>query len=226
MCGPFCSVPPVGMMTVVLPAAMASRTSIQVKSSRKTLSLCGTDGACAADIGSRYARATSRRTLTARMALLLDCWRPASQPDVLVPDRGVLADEPLHHLDAAGVLEHFHGHAAVPQEIFLAAEGDVLADHDAWDAVQQDRPRAHRAWGQGRVQDAPGIHRRRAPAGVLQGIHLAVEDGAAALHAPVVPPADDPALVNEDGADRHAPLGQPGLGFGDGGLQEFVHRLR
>src|ERR1051325_5548601 len=42
MCGPFCSVPPVGMMIVVLPAAMASRTSTHVMSSRNTVS-----GACA-----------------------------------------------------------------------------------------------------------------------------------------------------------------------------------
>ena len=38
MCGPFCSVPAVPMMTVVVPAATRSRTSAQVRSSRKTLS--------------------------------------------------------------------------------------------------------------------------------------------------------------------------------------------
>src|SRR5262245_1154072 len=37
MWGPFCSVPPVGMSTVVFPAAMASRTSTQVRFSRKTV---------------------------------------------------------------------------------------------------------------------------------------------------------------------------------------------
>ena len=38
MCGPFCSVPAVGMMTVVVPAAIASRTSVQVSSSRNIVS--------------------------------------------------------------------------------------------------------------------------------------------------------------------------------------------
>jgi hypothetical protein len=38
-----------------------------------------------------------------------------SHTDVLVPDGGVLEDETSHHLDAAGVLEHVHGHAPVPQ---------------------------------------------------------------------------------------------------------------
>ena len=36
MCGPFCSVPPMGMMMMVFPALVASRTSVQVSSSRKT----------------------------------------------------------------------------------------------------------------------------------------------------------------------------------------------
>ncbi len=138
----------------------------------------------------------------------------------------MLADEPLHHLDAAGVLEHFHGHASVPQQVFLAPERDVLADHDAWDAVQENRPRAHGAWRQRRVQDTPAIHDGREAAGVLQGIHLPVEDGAASLHAAVVPPADDPAPVDEDGADWDAALGQTGLRFGDGRLQEFIHGSR
>ena len=38
MWGPFCSVPPVGMITVVVPEASASRTSGQVRSSRNTVS--------------------------------------------------------------------------------------------------------------------------------------------------------------------------------------------
>jgi hypothetical protein len=45
MNGPFCSVPPVGTMAVVLPAAIASRTSVQVRSSRNTLDDPGSDGA-------------------------------------------------------------------------------------------------------------------------------------------------------------------------------------
>ena len=37
MCGPFCSVPPVGTMIVVVPARIRSRTSVQVSSSRMTV---------------------------------------------------------------------------------------------------------------------------------------------------------------------------------------------
>ncbi len=36
MCGPFCSVPPVGIMTVVFPASSAALTSVEVSLSRKT----------------------------------------------------------------------------------------------------------------------------------------------------------------------------------------------
>src|SRR5262249_6007215 len=43
ICGPFCSVPPIGMMIVVLPERTRSRNSIQVSSSRNTVS-----AACAA----------------------------------------------------------------------------------------------------------------------------------------------------------------------------------
>src|SRR5712692_6646814 len=38
MCGPFCSVPPIGTMTVVPPACIRSRISVQVSSSRNTVS--------------------------------------------------------------------------------------------------------------------------------------------------------------------------------------------
>ena len=38
-----------------------------------------------------------------------------------------------------------------------------------------------------------------------------MEYGAAPLYAAVVPPADDLTFMDEDGADRDAPLGQPGL---------------
>src|SRR5438128_12013690 len=38
MCEPFCSVPPIGTMTVVLPARIWSRNSVQVSSSRNTVS--------------------------------------------------------------------------------------------------------------------------------------------------------------------------------------------
>ena len=42
--GPFCSMPPVATIAVSLPAFMASRTSIQVMSSMKTVSRAGSAG--------------------------------------------------------------------------------------------------------------------------------------------------------------------------------------
>ena len=53
MCGPFCSVPPIGTRIVVLPARIASRSSGEVRSSRQTRGC-----ACA----ERQRRAESRTT--------------------------------------------------------------------------------------------------------------------------------------------------------------------
>src|SRR5262245_3001526 len=46
MCGPFCSVPPVGTISVVVPARTRSRTSVHVSSSSDTVS--GTPAAASA----------------------------------------------------------------------------------------------------------------------------------------------------------------------------------
>src|SRR5262245_23699993 len=77
MCGPFCSVPPVGTMIVVLPERTRSRTSVQVRSSRNTLS-----GACA---GTRaaHARATHSAAAVAADRMGINCAgvRGTSSPD-------------------------------------------------------------------------------------------------------------------------------------------------
>src|SRR5215468_7106898 len=44
MCGPFCSLEPTKMIAVVSPAAMASRTSVQVRSSIQTERCCALAG--------------------------------------------------------------------------------------------------------------------------------------------------------------------------------------
>src|SRR3712207_6607443 len=51
-------------------------------------------------------------------------------PDVLPPDVGVFAPEPLHEIHAAGVVEDDDLHPVGPQEFLVPAEGPVLADHD------------------------------------------------------------------------------------------------
>src|SRR5262249_8966249 len=71
--GPLCSVPPIGTMIVVFPAAMAARSSVHVSSSRNTVSDCA-----AADVTSIVTNQTSdtnsmkrmmkRRAITGRRA--------------------------------------------------------------------------------------------------------------------------------------------------------------
>ena len=61
------------------------------------------------------------------------------------------------------------------------------------------------------------------PARLLEGIHLSMEDGAAALNAPVVPAPDDAAVMHEDRADRNATLVLAGSRLVDRRLHEFVH---
>ena len=55
MCGPFCSVPAVPMMTVVVPPLTRSRTSAHVSSSSKTVSGGLPPGAVAGAFAGRWA---------------------------------------------------------------------------------------------------------------------------------------------------------------------------
>src|SRR5258706_6025176 len=63
MCGPFCSVPPTGTMIVLRQAFVASRTSVHVRSSRKT----DFAGDCAAAGTRANARAAARTARAGRM---------------------------------------------------------------------------------------------------------------------------------------------------------------
>src|SRR5438132_12636672 len=60
MCGPFCSVPPIGTRIVVLPDFTRSRSSVQVSSSRNTESAVWPRAAAAAD-NSKHARSKTLR---------------------------------------------------------------------------------------------------------------------------------------------------------------------
>ena len=66
MCGPFCSVPPIGTMTVVLPAWISSRSSVQVSSSRNTLG--GAGAAATWDAAGRRGRKAARQRRSKGMA--------------------------------------------------------------------------------------------------------------------------------------------------------------
>src|SRR6202043_2347582 len=65
ICEPFCSVPPIGTMTVVLPARIWSRNSVQVSSSRNTLS----DARAAATLSSRQHKQRNALAIQHRNAI-------------------------------------------------------------------------------------------------------------------------------------------------------------
>ena len=128
-------------------------------------------------------------------------------------------DELPHHADALVVLHHLDADAARTEEIFLAHERAVLADDDVRDAVEEDGAGAHRAGRQRRVEDGGAIDRRRQPAGVLERIHLAVQDRAALLDPPVVAAPEDAPVVDEHRADRDAAFAAARGSFVDRGAQ-------
>lgn len=52
----------------------------------------------------------------------------------------------------------------------------VVRDHDARNTVQEDRPSAHWARGEGRVQRRPLVVRRRKAASILQACHFSCKN--------------------------------------------------
>jgi len=73
-----------------------------------------------------------------------------------------------------------------------------------------------------RVEELESLNRGRLPAGPLERVHFAVKRRAALLHAAVVAAADDPAAMDEHGADGNAAFGQTLFGFLDGRAHELV----
>ena len=66
-------------------------------------------------------------------------------PNILVPKRRMLRDEFAHQGNAGAVLKQLHSHTTRTQQIFLPHEGEVLADDDPRDTVEQNRTGTHRA---------------------------------------------------------------------------------
>ena len=114
-------------------------------------------------------------------------------------------------------------HAPAPQQVLLSPKGPVLADHDPGNAVEQNGAAAHGAGRERGVERAAPIHRRRQPAGPLQGVHLRVQDHAARLLPAVVTPAEDAFCRDEDRADRDAAFLEALAGFVESGLHEGIH---
>src|SRR5262249_26024636 len=82
---------------------------------------------------------------------------------------------------------------------------------------------AHVAGREGGVQHGPLVIPRRQSAGVLDAVHLGVENGAPFLHAAIVAAPDDAAVDDQDGADRDPAFREALLGLVERGLQERVH---
>src|SRR6266545_1532156 len=97
------------------------------------------------------------------------------------------------------------------------------AHSNAWNAVQKNRAAAHRAWRQRGVDGAVAIGAGGLTTGILQRVHLSVQDGTALLHPPVVATAENLPVEHEHRADGDTSLGQSALGFLDRGSQEGVH---
>jgi hypothetical protein len=113
----------------------------------------------------------------------------------------------FHSSGRARILRDHEFHAARAHHGLGALEGAVLADHDARDLVEQRSAAAHVAGRKRRVERAARVLARLEAARVLEGVHLRVQDGAAALHAAVVAAAYDLAVEHEHGADRDAAFG-------------------
>src|SRR5262247_4647283 len=143
--------------------------------------------------------------------------------DILRPERRLCLNEFCHQRLAPRILKNLDGHAARAQELFLAEEGPVLADDDARNAVEENRAAAHGAGRECRVDRALAIDLRRAPAGVLERVHLAVEHDAPALHPPIVPAPEDASAMDEYRTDGNPALGQAALGLLDRRSEELVH---
>ena len=65
--------------------------------------------------------------------------------DVFIPEFGVGGDEGAHELDAALIVKMDDGAAVGGEPVFAALEGLVLADDDAWDAMEDGGAGAHGA---------------------------------------------------------------------------------
>jgi hypothetical protein len=79
----------------------------------------------------------------------------------------------------------------------------------------------HIARRQGGVDRLP-VHAGGLAAGILERVHLAVEDRPPLLDAAVVAAAEDPPLVDEHRADGNAAFGEASLRLLDRRAQELV----
>src|ERR1043166_10077377 len=121
-----------------------------------------------------------------------------SDADIFIPQGGVAGDEIAHQGNAVRVLHPRYPHALVAQIILGSLEGDIFADNDAGNSVEQNGAAAHRAGREGRINNAPLINRRALSAGILEAIHFTMAYDAAVLHALIVAASDYFSIADQD----------------------------
>src|SRR4051794_40317192 len=115
-----------------------------------------------------------------RAGMVISMLISASLADVFVPEFWIVLDEFRHHVLAARLLVVDHVHPGERHHVLEPLEVPAFGDDHARNAELDDRSSAHHAWAQRRVAGDVAIS--PLPAGVLDRIHLAVEDRIALLH--------------------------------------------
>src|SRR3989442_10857185 len=140
---------------------------------------------------------------------------PGLRADIFRPQGRVGSNELCHQLVAPRVLKHFHRHPSAAKQVFLAPERSILANHHARNAIKENRAAAHRAWRERGVYRAAAINAGRLTTGILERVHLTVQNDTASLHPPIVATAENLPVVHDHRADRDAALREAQLRFLD-----------
>lgn len=144
----------------------------------------------------------------------------ALDADVFSPEFGLVVNELLHQIHAFLIVENVQVDSAHHQILLGSLEGAVLPHYNSRDTVEQRGSAAHIARRQSRVKHAALVVFGLQSPGVLQTVHLGMQDGAPFLNAPIVASADNFAVQNQNGPDRNAAFGQPEAGFFQCSLQK------
>src|SRR5690606_35204659 len=118
------------------------------------------------------------------------------EADVFVPQVRMLADEALHHGDAAFIVHEAQLDAFLLEPVLASLKGAVLTDDDAADAVEDGGAAAHCAGAEGGAEGQAGPV---APSsGVADADGLRVGCGVAGLDAKVVAGGDHAACLIDE----------------------------
>src|SRR5439155_1294403 len=104
---------------------------------------------------------------------------PGLRADIFRPQGRVGSNESCHQLLAPRVLKHFHRYPTAAKQVFLAAKRLIFANHHTRNAVKENRTAAHRTWRERGVNGAVAIDAARLTTGILERVHLAVQNDTA-----------------------------------------------